>query len=92
MTRGLRARCRQRMPTLLVRAVTQRQTDYRTFKKSLVDALDHPMSRNWPSSSRLHQMKRRIAVSTTGRDARSFLSQRRRRRVKNKHCNLTLKT
>ena len=30
--------------------------------------------------------------STTGRDARSFLSQRRRRRVKNKHCNLTLKT
>ena len=38
VTRGLRARCRQRMPTLLVRAVTQRQTDYRTFKKSLVDA------------------------------------------------------
>ena len=27
------------MPMLLVRAVTQRQTDYRTFKKSLVDAL-----------------------------------------------------
>ena len=49
------------MPTLLVRAVTQRQTDYRTFKKSLVDALDHPVSSNWPSSSRLHQMKRRIA-------------------------------
>ena len=92
VTRGLRARCRQRMPTLLVRAVTQRQTDYRTFKKSLVDALDHPVSRNWPSSSRLHQMKRRIAVSTTGQDARSFLSRRRRRRVKNKHCNLTLKT
>ena len=86
------SRCRQRMPTLLVRAVTQRQTDYRTFKKSLVDALDHPVSRNWPSSSRLHQMKRRIAVSTTGREARSFSSQRRRRRVKNKHCNLTLKT
>ena len=42
VTRGLRTRCRQRMPTLLVRAVTQRQTDYRTFKKSLVDALDHP--------------------------------------------------
>ena len=38
VTRGLRSRCRQRMPTLLVRAVTQRQTDYRTFKKSLVDA------------------------------------------------------
>ena len=37
VTRGLRTRCRQRMPTLLVRAVTQRQTDYRTFK-SLVDA------------------------------------------------------
>ena len=78
--------------TLLVRAVTQRQTDYRTFKKSLIDALDHPVSRNWPNSSRLHQMKRRTAVSTTGRDARSFLSRRRRRRVKNKHCNLTLKT
>ena len=52
----------------------------------------HPMSRNWPSSSCLHQMKRRTAMSTTGRDARSFLSQRRRRRVKNKHCNLNLKT
>ena len=37
VTRGLRTRCRQRMPMLLVRAVTQRQTDYRTFKKSLVD-------------------------------------------------------
>ena len=31
-------------------------------------------------------------MSTTGRDATSFSSQRRRRRVKNKHCNLTLKT
>ena len=92
VTRGLRARCRQRMPMLLVRAVTQRQTDYRTFKKSLVDAVGHPVLRNWPSSSRLHQMKRRIAVSTTGRDTRSFSSRRRRRRVKNKHCNLTLKT
>ena len=51
-----------------------------------------PVSRNWPSSSRLHQMKRRTAVSTTGQDARSFLSRRRRRRMKNKHCNLTLKT
>ena len=38
VTRGLRRRCRQRMPTLSIRAVTQRQTDYRTFKKSLVDA------------------------------------------------------
>ena len=38
VTRGLRSRCRQRMPMLLVRAVTQRQTDYRTFKKNLVDA------------------------------------------------------
>ena len=68
------------------------ETDYRTFKKSLVDALDHPVSRNWPNSSRLHQMKRRTAMSTTGRDARSSLSRRGRRRVKNKHCNLTLKT
>ena len=33
--KGLRSRCRQRMPMLSVRAVTQRQTDYRTFKKSL---------------------------------------------------------
>ena len=32
------------------------------------------------------------AVSTTGRDERSSLSRRGRRRVKNKHCNLTLKT
>ena len=37
VTRGLRSRCRHRMPMLLVRAVTQRQTDYRTFKKSLID-------------------------------------------------------
>ena len=36
-TRGLRSRCRQRMPMLSIRAVTQRQTDYRTFKKSLID-------------------------------------------------------
>ena len=27
------------MPTLSIRAVTQRQTDYRTFKKSLVDGI-----------------------------------------------------
>ena len=33
MTRGLRTRCMQRMPTLLIRAVTQRQTDYRTFQE-----------------------------------------------------------
>ena len=38
VTRGLRSRWRQKMPTLSVRAVTQRQTDYRTSKKSLVDA------------------------------------------------------
>ena len=38
VTRGLRSRCRQRMPMLSIRAVTQRQTDYRTFKKSLIDA------------------------------------------------------
>ena len=36
-------------------------------------------------------MKRRTAESTAGQDARSFSSRRRRRRVKNKHCNLTLK-
>ena len=88
--KGSKSQVQQRMPMLLVRAVTQR-TDYRTFKKSLVDASDHPVSRNWPNSSRLHQMKRRTAVSTTGRDERSSLSQRGRRRVKNKHCNLTFK-
>ena len=75
----------------LHKRVTQRQTDYRTFKKSLIDAYGHPMSRNRPSSSRLHQMKRRTAESTIGQDARSSLSQRRRRRVRNKQCNLTLK-
>ena len=45
-----------------------------------------------PNSSRQHQMKRRTAELTTGHDARSFSSRRRRRRVKNKQCNLTLKT
>ena len=49
------------------------------------------VSRNWPSSSHLHQMKRRTAESTTGQEARSSLSQRRRRKVRNKQCNLTLK-
>ena len=38
VTCGLRSRCRQRMPMLSVRAVTQRQTDYKTFKRSLVHA------------------------------------------------------
>ena len=38
VTWGLRSRCRQRMPTLSIRAVTQRQTDYKTFKRSPVDA------------------------------------------------------
>ena len=76
---------------LSIRAVTQRQTDYRTFNKSLVDAKGLPVSRNSPSSSCLHQMKRRTAESTTGQDARSSLSQRRRRKVRNKQCNLTLK-
>ena len=80
---GLRSRCRQRMPMLSIRAVTQRQTDYNTFKRSLVDAKGHPVSRNWPSSSCLHQMKRSTAESTTGQDARSSLSQRRRKEVRN---------
>ena len=72
------------MPTLLVRAVTQRQTDYRTFKKSLVNALGLPMSRNWPNSSCQDLMKRRTAELITGQDERNFSSQRRRRRVRNK--------
>ena len=38
VTWGLRSRCRQRMPMLSIRAVTQRQTDYKTFMRSLVDA------------------------------------------------------
>ena len=38
VTRGLRSRCRQRMPTLPIRAVTQRQTDYRHSRRGLVDA------------------------------------------------------
>ena len=65
----------------------------------LQDIQEEPRRRIGPSSvkelaksSRLHQMKRITAESTTGQDARSFLSRRRRRRVKNKHCNLTLKT
>ena len=38
VTRGLQDRCRQRMPMLSARAVTQRlKADYRTFKKSLED-------------------------------------------------------
>ena len=39
VTWGLGSRCRQRMPKLSVRtAVTQRQTDYKTFMRSLIDA------------------------------------------------------
>ena len=37
-------------------------------------------------------MKRVPAEQTPGHDARSFSTERRRRRVKNKQCNLTLKT
>ena len=38
VTWGLESRCRQRMPMLSVRtAVTQRQTDYKTLMKSLID-------------------------------------------------------
>ena len=64
----------------------------------LQDIQEEPRRRIGPSCvkelakfSRLHQMKRRTAESTTGQDARSSLSQRRRRRVRNKQCNLTLK-
>ena len=39
VTWGLGSRCRQRMLMLSIRtAVTQRQTDYKTFTRSLVDA------------------------------------------------------
>ena len=37
VTWGLRSRCRQRMPMLSIRAVTQRQTDYKILTRSLVD-------------------------------------------------------
>ena len=80
VTRGLRSRCRQRIPMLSVRAVTQRQTDYRTLMRSLVDALGLPVSRSWSSSSRHHQMKSITAKSTPGQDARSSLSQKKRRK------------
>ena len=82
VTWGLRTRCRQRMPVLSVRtAVTQRlETDYKTLKRScLVEALGHPMSWNWPSSSHLHLVKRITAVSTPGQNIRDSLSQKRRR-------------
>ena len=38
VTRGLGSRCRQRIPMLSIRAVTRRQTDYKTFTRSLIDA------------------------------------------------------
>ena len=95
VTWGLGTRCRQRMPMLSVRtAVTQRQTDYKTFRRSLADALGHPVSRSWPSSSHHHPMKRITEMSIPGQDARSSLSQKRRREgvmERNKLCNLTLK-
>ena len=93
VTWGLRTRCRQRMPMLSVWiAVTQRQTDYKTFRRSLTDALGHPVSRSWPSSSHCHQMRKTTVVSTPGHDARSSLSQKKRREgMRNKLSNLTLK-
>ena len=98
VTWGLGTRCRQRMPMTLpnVRtAVTQRpETDYKTFKRSLINTLGHPVSSSWPSSSHHHLMKRSKAVSTTGQDVRDSLSQKRRREgvmKRNKCCNLTLK-
>ena len=51
-----------------------------TFKRSyLADTLGHPVSRNWPSSSHCHLMKKITAMSTPGQDARGFLSQMKRR-------------
>ena len=77
------------MPMLSVRtAVTQRQTDYKIFRRNLTDALGHPVSRSWPSSSHCHLMKRTTAMSTPGQDARSSLSQKRRREevMKRNNC------
>ena len=98
VTWGLGTRCRQRMPMTLpnVRtAVTQRpETDYKTFKRNLANALGHPVSSSWPSSSHRYLMKRSKAVSTTGQDTRDSLSQKKRREgvmKRNKCCNLTLK-
>ena len=80
------------MPMLSVRtAVTQRQTDYKAFRRSLTDALGLPMSRNWPSSSHCHLMKRTTAVSTPGQDTRDSLSQKKRREEVRNNCNLTFK-
>ena len=94
VTWHLRTKCRQRMPMLFLRtAVTQRpETDCKTLMRSHhVDTLDHLMSRNWPSSSHHHQMKRTTTVSTPGQDGRDSLSQKIRREgtVKNNnHCNV----
>ena len=62
------------MPMLSIKtAVTHRQTDYKAFKRSLTDALGLPMSRNWPSSSHHHQMKRIYShVNTRTRRKRLF--------------------
>ena len=80
VTWGLGTRCRQRMPMLSVRrAVTQRpQTDCKTLTRSPhIDTLDHLISRNWPSSSSHHLMRRTTAMSTPGQDKRDSLSQKR---------------
>ena len=61
------------------------------IEEDLVDALALPVSRSWPSSSPLYQMKMTTAMSTPGQEARSFLSQKRRRERRSKLCNLTLK-
>ena len=66
--------------------VTQRQTDYKTFRRSLADALGHSVSRNWPSSSHRHLMKRTTAMSTPEQDARSSLSQKKRREEVRNNC------
>ena len=99
VTWGLGIRCRQRMPMKLpniTTAVTQRmETDYKTFRRSLANALGHPMSSNWQSSSPQHQMRRTKAMSTPEQDKRDSLSQKIRREgvmKRNKlYCNLTLK-
>ena len=49
------------------------------------------VSRKWPSSSHLHQMKRPITLSTPGQDERSSLNQKKRRREVINDCNLTFK-
>ena len=60
------------------------------MRSLLIDALDHPMSKSWPSSSPQHQMRKKTAVLTAEQDERDSLRKKRREGVVMKRNNCAI--